>query len=234
MQRILIIEDDETIANIEKDYFEINDFEATICTDALSGLNAVQHETFDLIILDLMLPGMDGFSACKKLRAITDIPIIIVSAKHESADQVLGLGLGADNFITKPFDPNVLVAMVKANLAGLVRCQKETTTNSDDFTVGPFTLNTQTRTITKNGQLLDLKNKEYELLAFLMKNKDVVFTKEDLYEEIWGLDSDGDTTTVAVHVNRIRQKIEDNPSHPVYLLTVWSVGYRFTVSLNSV
>ncbi|SFQ46887.1 DNA-binding response regulator, OmpR family, contains REC and winged-helix (wHTH) domain [Lachnospiraceae bacterium XBB1006] len=229
MQTILIIEDDETIANIEKDYLEVNDFDVTICGDALSGINALTKRAFDLIILDLMLPGMDGFSACKKMRTLVDIPILIVSAKHESSDQILGLGLGADNFITKPFDPNVLVAMVKANLAGYERSRKEKTADDDSLRIGPFSLTPSTRIISKEDKALTLTNKEYELLAFFLRNKDIVFTKEDLYEEIWGLDSDGDTTTVAVHVNRLRQKIEDNPSHPIYLLTVWSVGYRFTV-----
>ncbi len=229
MTKILIIEDDKQIASIEKDYLEINDFEVHICSDAISGINAAQSDKYGLIILDLMLPGMDGFSACKELRSKLDIPILIVSAKHESADQVLGLGLGADNFITKPFDPNILVAMVKANLAQYKRCNSVSATKSTLQVCGPFTLNQQTRQIYKNDVAIDLKNKEYELLEFLICNKDIVFTKEALYEKLWGMDAEGDTVTVSVHVNRLRQKIEDDPSNPKYLKTVWGVGYRLTV-----
>lgn len=229
MDKILIIEDDEEIAGIEKDYLEINNMEVTVCLDAISGIEAAGREHFDLIILDLMLPGMDGFSACKKLRAKLDIPLIIVSARHESADQVLGLGLGADNFIAKPFDPNVLVAMIKANLAAYKRAHVQPEKEEQILRCGSFELNTKSMKLTRNGLPIDLKNKEYELLEFFLRNHDVVFTKEQLYEKIWGMDAGGDTTTVAVHVNRLRQKIEENPAKPEYLVTVWSVGYRFCI-----
>ncbi|MDE6852986.1 MAG: response regulator transcription factor [Lachnospiraceae bacterium] len=228
MSKILIIEDDENIANIEKDYLEINGFEVDIRNEAISGIELASTGEYDLILLDLMLPGMDGFAVCKKLRLQLDIPIIIVSAKQENADQILGLGLGADDFVSKPFDPSILVARVKSNLAQYQR-GKLSEVKEDVLKVGAFTLNRQKRQIYKDGVEIALKNKEYELLSFFMDNKDIVFTKETLYEEIWGLDAEGDTTTVAVHVNRLRKKLEVDPSQPQYLETVWGVGYRFTV-----
>lgn len=228
MAKILIIEDDETIANIERDYLEINGYEVAIRNEAVSGMEAANTGEYDLIILDLMLPGMDGFSVCKRLRVELDIPIIIVSAKQESADQILGLGLGADDFVTKPFDPSVLVARVKANLAQYQR-GKQPEIRDAVLQLGGLTLDRQKRLVYRDGVELALKNKEYELLAFLMDNKDIVFTKEELYEKIWGMDAEGDTTTVAVHVNRLRKKLESDSSQPQYLETVWGVGYRFTV-----
>lgn len=227
MAKILIIEDDENIANIEKDYLEINGFEVDIRNEAVSGIELANTGEYDLILLDLMLPGMDGFSVCKKLRLQLDIPIIIVSAKQESSDQVLGLGLGADDFVPKPFDPSVLVARVKSNLAQYQR-GKLPEMKDDVLKAGTLTLDRQKRQAYKDGVEIALKNKEYELLAFLMENKDIVFTKEELYEKIWGLDAEGDTTTVAVHINRLRKKLETSPSEPQYLKTVWGVGYRFT------
>ena len=228
MAKILIIEDDENIANIEKDYLEINGYEVDIRNEAVSGIELATTGEYDLILLDLMLPGMDGFAVCKKLRLQLDIPIIIVSAKQENADQILGLGLGADDFIPKPFDPSILVARVKSNLAQYQR-GKLPETKEDILKVGALTLDRKKRQIYKDGSEIALKNKEYELLAFLMDNRDIVFTKEALYEKIWGLDAEGDTTTVAVHVNRLRKKLEADPSQPQYLETVWGVGYRFTV-----
>lgn len=228
MAKILIIEDDENIANIEKDYLEINGYEVDIRNEAVSGIELANTGEYDLILLDLMLPGMDGFAVCKKLRLQLDIPIIIVSAKHENADQILGLGLGADDFVPKPFDPSILVARVKSNLAQYQR-GKLPEVKEDVLKVGALTLNRQKRQIYKDGAEITLKNKEYELLAFFMDNRDIVFTKEELYEKIWGLDAEGDTTTVAVHVNRLRNKLEVDPSQPQYLETVWGVGYRFTV-----
>lgn len=228
MAKILIIEDDENIANIEKDYLEINGYEVDIRNEAVSGIELATTGEYDLILLDLMLPGMDGFAVCKKLRLQLDIPIIIVSAKQENADQILGLGLGADDFIPKPFDPSILVARVKSNLAQYQR-GKLPETKEDILKVGALTLDRKKRQIYKDGSEIALKNKEYELLAFLMDNRDIVFTKEALYEKIWGLDAEGDTTTVAVHVNRLRKKLETDPSQPQYLETVWGVGYRFTV-----
>ncbi len=228
MSKILIIEVDEKISNLERDYLEIYGYTVDICNEGFEGMKKAETEEYALILLGIMLPGINGFSICKKLRQKLNIPIIIVSSRTESADQILGLGLGADDYITKPFDPSVLVARVRANIAMYERCRYKTKDSDKKIKCGPFVLNEKKRKVTLNDTEIYLKNKEYELLTFFIKNRDIVFTKEDLYENIWGMDAEGDTTTVSVHVNRIRQKIEKDPANPKYLLTVWSVGYRFT------
>ncbi len=188
--------------------------------------DAALHQPFDLLILDVMLPGVDGFTICRQVRAVKDIPILIVTARGEDVDKIRGLGFGADDYIEKPFSPSVLVARVKANLAQYARLKPSAASTPPRITVGPLTADPATRTVTKNGVEISLKNKEYELLLFLMRHPEQVFSREDLYEIIWGLESMGDNITVAVHINRLREKIEDVPSEPKLLQTVWGVGYR--------
>jgi len=225
MERILIVEDDAAIAEIERDYLEIDGFLVEIAPDGVTGLNRGLSGEFDLILLDLMLPGMDGFTVCRKLREKVDIPILMVTARREDVDKIRGLGLGADDYIEKPFSPSVLVARVKANLAQYRRLagQKQ----ASEITLGGIRLNTGTHRVFVNGKEVELKNKEYELLLFLMLNVDMVFDRETLYERVWGLDAMGDNATVAVHINRLREKIEENPAKPRYIETVWGAGYRF-------
>jgi len=196
-----------------------------IAPDGVTGLNRGLSGQFDLILLDLMLPGMDGFTVCRKLREKVDIPILMVTARREDVDKIRGLGLGADDYIEKPFSPSVLVARVKANLAQYRRLagQKQ----ASEITLGGIRLNTGTHRVFVNGKEVELKNKEYELLLFLMLNVDMVFDRETLYERVWGLDAMGDNATVAVHINRLREKIEENPAKPRYIETVWGAGYRF-------
>ena len=226
MQKILIVEDDGDIAAIERDYLELNNYQVEIAADGLAGLERGLHGDFDLILLDLMLPGMDGFSVCRRLREETDIPILMVTARREDIDKIRGLGLGADDYIEKPFSPSVLVARVKAHLAQYHRLKPQTAAAAKLLTVGPLSADPAQHCIRKNDAELALKNKEYELLLFLMRHPGQVFSREDLYEMIWGLESMGDNITVAVHMNRLREKIEDDPSHPTLLQTVWGVGYR--------
>ena len=225
MERILIVEDDAAIAEIERDYLEIDGFSVEIAPDGVTGLNRGLSGQFDLILLDLMLPGMDGFTVCRKLREKVDIPVLMVTARREDVDKIRGLGLGADDYIEKPFSPSVLVARVKANLAQYRRLagQKQ----ASEITLGGIRLNTGTHRVFVNGKEVELKNKEYELLLFLMLNVDMVFDRETLYERVWGLDAMGDNATVAVHINRLREKIEENPAKPRYIETVWGAGYRF-------
>ena len=211
MPKILIVEDDADIAAIERDYLELSGYEVTICSDGTSGLNAALTENCDLLLLDLMLPGTDGFTICRAVREKKDIPILMVTALGKDVDKIRGLGFGADDYIEKPFSPSVLVARVKAPKL---------------LTVGPLSADPAQHCIRKNDAELALKNKEYELLLFLMRHPGQVFSREDLYEMIWGLESMGDNITVAVHMNRLREKIEDDPSHPTLLQTVWGVGYR--------
>ncbi|MGN0241335.1 MAG: response regulator transcription factor [Candidatus Weimeria sp.] len=226
MSKILIIEDDESIAAIERDYLEIAGFSVTIVSDGIAGLEAGLNGDFDLILLDLMLPGMDGFEICRKLREKLKIPILMVTALHEDIEKIRGLGLGADDYIEKPFSPGVLVARVKANLAQYERLAGEDRT-PPEITIGSISVNTATRRVYVDGKEVELKNKEYELLLFLMMNADVVFDRETLYEKVWGYEAMGDNATVAVHINRLREKLEKDPSNPRYIETVWGAGYRF-------
>ena len=198
----MIIEDNADIAAIERDYLELSGYRVTICADGTAGLSEAMSGDYDLLLLDLMLPGTDGFSICRAVREKKDILILMVTALDKDVDKIRGLGFGADDYIEKPFSPSVLVARVKAHLAQYQRL------------------------ICKNGVSLSLKNKEYELLLFLMRHPGQVFSREDLYEMIWGLESMGDNATVAVHVSRLREKIEDEPSRPKLLQTIWGVGYR--------
>lgn len=227
MQKILIIEDDRDIATIERDYLELNDYQVEIAADGLAGLERGLHGAFDLILLDLMLPGMDGYSVCRRLREETNIPILMVTARQEDIDKIRGLGLGADDYIEKPFSPSVLVARGRAHLARYQRLTGGQQRAKPELQVGSVRLNTETRRVFVDGREVELKNREYELLCFLMLHLDMVFSREELYERIWGLEAMGDNATVAVHINRIREKIEPDPSRPRYIQTVWGAGYRF-------
>lgn len=227
--KVLIIEDDLAIAEIEKDYLELRGFDVTIESDGLSGLSKAVSDKFDIILLDLMLPKIDGFTICKKLRECIDIPILMVTARKEDIDKIRGLGLGADDYIVKPFSPSELVARVEANLSTYKRLKGKNTDIKPEIVVGNLKINQKSHRVYVKGKEVSLKNKEYELLLFLVTNADMVFSKEALYEKIWGFDAVGDIATVAVHINRLREKIEDDPSDPKYIETVWSVGYRFIV-----
>ena len=220
MQHILIIEDDEAIAAIERDYLEIEGYAVEIVPDGGSGLERGLEGAFDL-----MLPGLDGFAVCRRLREALDIPILMVTARREDIDKIRGLGLGADDYIEKPFSPGVLVARVKAHLAQYARLTEPSCTRHE-ISLGGLSINTDTRLVVVDGRSVELKNKEYELLLFLMQNPGIVFSRETLYERIWGMDAMGDNATVAVHINRLREKIEKDPSSPRYIQTVWGAGYR--------
>ena len=225
MQKILIVEDDRAIAEIERDYLELEGFGVEIAQDGPEGLSRGLEGGFDLILLDLMLPGMDGFLVCQKLRQTLDIPIVMVTARREDIDKIRGLGLGADDYVEKHFSPGVLVARVKAHLAQYQRLKEKKA--PAEITLGAVRLNTDTHRVLVEGQEVSLKNKEYELLLFLMLHVDMVFDRETLYEKVWGLDAMGDNATVAVHINRLREKIERDPAKPQYIETVWGAGYRF-------
>jgi DNA-binding response OmpR family regulator len=228
MKRIFIIEDDIAIAEIERDFLLIDGFDVTICTDGLDGYNNARTGQYDLILLDLMLPSMTGYEICKGIRGEIDVPILMVTAKGDDVDKIRGLGLGADDYISKPFSPTELVARVKANLAQYERLKAGQKKN-EEIKAGAITANIATHRVYLNGKEIDLKNKEYELLIFFITNPDIVFSKEHLYERIWGMDALGDLKTVTVHIGRIREKIEKDPQNPVHLQTVWGAGYRFKI-----
>ncbi|MGM9671035.1 MAG: response regulator transcription factor [Oscillospiraceae bacterium] len=227
MQKLLIIEDDDAIAGIERDYLELSGFAADIAENGTVGFQMAQSGGYDLILLDLMLPGMDGFAICRELRRTLDIPILMVTARLEDLDKIRGLGYGADDYIEKPFSPSVLVARVKANLAQYARLKPEHAAQDKPLCCGDLRLEPASMRVFRGETELQLKNKEYELLLFLMQHPNQVFSREDLYELIWGLESMGDNITVAVHINRLREKIETTPSKPEHIQTVWGAGYRF-------
>lgn len=218
MAKLLIVEDDAAIAQVEQDYLEIEGYEVQIAADGKKGLAEGLSGAYDLILLDVMLPGIDGFSVCRRLREKLDIPILMVTAKGEDIDKIRGLGIGADDYIEKPFSPHVLVARVKANLAQYQRLAAKGKP-PQEITIGDVSLNRDTHRVFAKGQEVELKNREYELLLFLMLNVDIVFDKETLYEKVWGLDAMGDNATVAVHINRLREKLEPDPANPIYTMS---------------
>lgn len=231
MKKILIVEDDQSIGELEKDYLEINGFSVKICQEEVSGLNCIKEEEFDLLILDIMLPGIDGFEILKRVRDTKDIPILLVSAKKEEIDKIRGLGLGADDYITKPFSPGELVARVNAHISKYERLKSKYSNEiqTETFTVRGLEIQKDSRRVFVNGKEINMAQKEYELLLFMIQNPNRVFGREELFERIWGLDSLGDAATVTVHIARIREKIESDPSNPQYIETVWGAGYRFRV-----
>ena len=230
MSKILIIEDEETIADLEKDYLELSDFEVTIENDGESGLKNALKNDYELIILDLMLPEMDGFEVCKKIREKKDVPILMVSAKKDDIDKIRGLGLGADDYITKPFSPSELVARVKAHIARYSRLVGTNAPSKNDvIEIRGLTIDKTARRVFTDGEEKNFTTKEFDLLTFLAENPNRVYSKEDLFREIWNMDSNGDVATVTVHIKKIREKIEYDTSNPQYIETIWGAGYRFKI-----
>ena len=227
MSKILIIEDEVAIADLEKDYLELSGFEVEIENDGTSGLARALAEEFDLFILDLMLPGIDGFEICKQIREKKNTPILMVSAKKDDIDKIRGLGLGADDYVTKPFSPSELVARVKAHLARYERLIGSNTVENDMIEIRGIKIDKTARRVWVNGEEKQFTTKEFDLLAFLAENPNHVFTKEELFREIWDMESIGDIATVTVHIKKIREKIEMNTAKPQYIETIWGVGYRF-------
>lgn len=232
MAKILIAEDDAKIALLERDYLESSGYTTEILGDGAAVLEAIETGDFDLVLLDIMLPGISGYEICRNVRDKIDIPILMVTARTEGLDVVRGLGLGADDYITKPFDPLQLVARVRAHLSRYDRLTQkhqipaEATPSSEKITVQNIILEPDTWRVWKNGDLIKLANREFELLCFLAENPNRVFSKEELFETIWGYDYISDAATVAVHINRIREKIEDDPRNPQIIETIWGAGYR--------
>ena len=227
-KRILIVEDELSIAELERDYLEINDFDVVIETNGREGLETALKETFDLYILDVMLPDVDGFEICRSIREVKNTPVIMVTARKDDIDKIRGLGLGAYDYVTKPFSPSELIARVKAHLARydrLVSSQPE----NDIIEIRGLKIDKTARRVFINGEEKQFTTKEFDLLTFLAANPNHVYSKEELFREIWNMDSIGDIATVTVHIKKIREKIEFNTSKPQYIETIWGVGYRFKV-----
>lgn len=229
MSKILIIEDEEAIAELEKDYLELSSFEVTIEGDGAKGLQKALTEDYDLFILDLMLPGMDGFEICKRIREEKNTPIIMVSAKKEDIDKIRGLGFGADDYMTKPFSPSELVARVKAHLAQYERLISSRMPKNHVVEIRGLKIDTTARRVWVNGVEKQFTTKEFDLLTFLAENPNHVFSKEELFRKIWNMETIGDIATVTVHIKKIREKIEFDTAKPQYIETIWGVGYRFKI-----
>lgn len=229
MSKILIVEDEVAIAELEKDYLELAGFEVILEADGRKGLMTALLEDIQLLILDLMLPGMDGFEICRQVREEKDIPILMVSAKKEDIDKIRGLGLGADDYMTKPFSPSELVARVKAHLARYERLVKMHEKENEIIEIRGMKIDKTARRVYVNGEEKILTTKEFDLLSFLAAHPDRVFTKDELFREIWDMESFGDIATVTVHIKKIREKIEENAANPQYIETIWGKGYRFKV-----
>ena len=229
MSKILIVEDEETIADLEKDYLELSGFEVEVANDGETGLEKALKDEYSLFILDLMLPGVDGFEICKKIREEKNTPIIMVSAKKDDIDKIRGLGLGADDYMTKPFSPSELVARVKAHLARYDRLTGSAVEKNKIIEIRGLRIDTTAIRVWVNDVEKTFTTKEFDLLTFLASHPNHVYTKEELFREIWDMESIGDIATVTVHIKKIREKVEVDTSNPQYIETIWGVGYRFKV-----
>ncbi|MDQ7095357.1 response regulator transcription factor [Desulfosporosinus sp. PR] len=231
-KKILIIEDDSSIAELQRDYLEVAGFEVIVCSGGLEGLKTLRENEMDLLILDIMLPGMDGLEILRSMQEDKDIPVLLVSAKKEEIDKIKGLSLGADDYITKPFSPGELVARVKAHLENYERLKhrfRERAGKENVLTIRGLKIDRESHRVFVLGQEVSLAQKEFGLLLYLAQNPNRVFGREELFERVWGLDALGDSSTVTVHIARLREKIENDPSNPQYVETVWGAGYRFRV-----
>lgn len=226
MKKILIIEDEVTIAELEKDYLELSGFSVDIETSGDTGLKKAKEDKYNLIILDVMLPRIDGFDICKEIRKNMDIPILMVSAKKEDIDKIRGLGLGADDYITKPFSPSELVARVKSHLTRYERLVGNEN-KKEEIEIKGLRIDKASRRVYINDREINFTTKELDLLIFLAENPNRVFSKDELFDKLWGIDAYGEVSTVTVHIRKIREKIEKDTSNPEYIETVWGAGYRF-------
>jgi DNA-binding response OmpR family regulator len=229
MKRILIVEDDPVIAEVQKEYLEASGYAADVAATGDEGLRMALEGGYDLILLDLMLPNTDGYEICRQARETLDIPILIVSAKKEDVDKIRGLGLGADDYIIKPFSLGELVARVKAHLARYERLVGSGERKPDEIRIRGLRIDKLSRRVFVNEKEVPFTSKEYDLLHFLAMNPNRVFSKDELFQKIWGFDSLGDIATVTVHISKLREKIETDPAKPQYIETIWGVGYRFNV-----
>ena len=231
MKKILIVEDDDSIARLQKDYLEVADFQVEICDDGMKALNKIKNNKYDLLILDIMLPSINGFDILRSIQETKDIPVLLVSAKKDEIDKIKAFSLGADDYITKPFSPGELVARVKSHLRNYEKLKNKfgEKVKKDILIIRGLEIRKASRQVFINGKEVNLPQKEFELLLYLGENPNKVFGREELFEKIWGMDALGDSATVTVHVGRVREKIESSPSNPQYIETVWGAGYRLRV-----
>lgn len=230
MKKILIVEDDPLISDLERDYLEASNYEVEVASDGIQGMALCREKEYDLILLDVMLPGISGFEICREIRKEKQVAIIMVTAKKTDVDKIRGLGLGADDYIVKPFSPGELVARVKAHIQIHERLLAQAVPQKEEcIEIRSLKIMPPSHRVFVGNQEIPMTNREYELLLFLATNPNIVFSKDTLFNRIWGMDALGDTATVTVHINRIRDKIERDPSEPEYIETIWGAGYRFNI-----
>ncbi|RKD25023.1 DNA-binding response regulator [Ammoniphilus oxalaticus] len=231
MKKILIVEDDHSIAQLQKDYLELSGYAVTLAHTGIEGLQIINDESFQLVILDIMLPEVDGFELLQTIRAKEDIPVLLVSARAEEIYKIKGFGLGADDYITKPFSSGELVARAQAHINKFERMKQRFGGRQDGegISIRGLEIQKEARKVLLNGEEVTMAHKEFDVLFFLIQNANRVYSKEELFERIWGMDALGDASTVTVHIARIREKIEENPSKPQYIRTIWGAGYKFIV-----
>ncbi len=226
MSKILIVDDDKEIRNLIAVYLENEGMETEKAEDAVEALQMLEKKAFDLIVLDIMMPKMDGIEACLKIREERSMPIIMLSAKSEDMDKIKGLAAGADDYLSKPFNPLELIARVKSQLRRYKKYNSETTFVKSVIEIGNLTINTDTRQIWVQQQEIRLTPKEFDILELLARNKGIVLSIAKIYEAVWKNDFYKSDNTVMVHITKIREKIEDDPKHPIYIKTIWGVGYK--------
>ncbi|MBQ7145151.1 MAG: response regulator transcription factor [Lachnospiraceae bacterium] len=227
MSKILIVEDDQSIAELEKDYLELSNFQVEIAPDGHKGLQKALEGGYDLYIIDVMLPGLDGFQLCSKIRESQNVPILLVTAKQDELDKIRGLGMGADDYITKPFSPGELLARVKAHLGRYDRLTGVSAEKGQLIEIRGLRIDRAARRVWVDEREISLTSREYELLTYMALNPNKVFSRQELFRNIWGMECVGDVATVTVHIKKIREKIELKLSNPQYIETIWGVGYRF-------
>ena len=228
MKQILIIEDDLNIAEMERDYLQLNGYKVEIVQDGSQGLKMALLGIYDVIIVDLMLPGKDGYEITREVRKKFEIPIMVVSARTEDIDKIRGLEFGADDYLTKPFSPAELAARIKSHINRYERL-KGNNVSSEIINRGGLEIITASHRVFVNGKEIQMTSKEYAILVFLASNPNIVFTKEHIFDRVWGDEFCGDTATVPVHIQKIRKKIEKDPSNPEFIETLWGTGYRFKI-----
>lgn len=224
----MVVEDEEAIAELERDYLQLSNFEVVIENDGTAGLQRAMAEEFNMYILDVMLPGTDGFEICRRIREVENRPILMVSAKKEDIDKIRGLGLGADDYITKPFSPSELVARVKAHLARYEQLVNATVAVNDVLTFRGLRMDKGAKRVWVDGVEKTLAGREFEVLEFFVEHPNHLYTKDEIYRAVWKDEplSEHDLTTVRVHITRIRDKIEADHDNPQYIETIWGAGYR--------
>lgn len=229
--KILIVEDEKEIGELVRDYLHVEGYEVILAYDGETGFDYFQKEQPILVVLDIMLPKLDGIEVCRKIRSLSMVPVLMMSAKKSETDKIIGLGIGADDYITKPFSPGELVARIKAHIRRFKHFSMPQSKNKN-IHIHDIFMDEQAFKMSVRGTFIDLTAKEFKLLYFLAKNQGQVFSKEQLFDHIWGLDRYGDMNTVTVYIRKIREKIETNPSQPIYIKTIWGIGYTFDGSLN--